>query len=199
MIDEPFSPSKRPDVAHLWKTQRERNAWLVRGSLLCCIWVYLAVSACAAFKSRWFVLLLGMCVRLCFKSGTFGSSHHLTLLGWLVCLQADLRQSSTASRLAYCAAVLAQQAAPLLATLAKASGKASGKKGKGKGKASGGSGAKAAADVAPRASVKAAAPVSRTNSSAQLDASDSKGKGKGGKRKAAAPPPENMRTTRARA
>jgi hypothetical protein len=134
-------------------------------------------------------------VWLCSKSGTFGSSHHPTLPGWLVCLQADLRQSSTASRLAYCAAVLAQQAAPLLATLVKAAGK----KGKGKGKASGGSGAKAAAEVAPRASTKAAAPVSRTNSSAQLDASDSKGKGKGGKRKAAAPPPENMRTTRARA
>jgi hypothetical protein len=30
VVDELFSPSKRPGVAYLWKSQRERSAWQVR-------------------------------------------------------------------------------------------------------------------------------------------------------------------------
>ncbi|EFN58898.1 expressed protein [Chlorella variabilis] len=139
VVDDLFSPSKRPEVSYLWKTQRERSTW-----------------------------------------------------------QADVRQASTAARLAYCAAVLAQQAAPMLATLRKARASGAKKGGKGSGKASGG--AKAAAAESRAASKAAAAassrPVSRTSSMAALEAAP--GKKEKGKRKAAAPPPENMRLTRSR-
>lgn len=30
VVDEMFSPTKRRDVAFLWKTQRERSAWQVK-------------------------------------------------------------------------------------------------------------------------------------------------------------------------
>lgn len=29
VVDDFFSPSKRPEARYLWKTQRERTAWLV--------------------------------------------------------------------------------------------------------------------------------------------------------------------------
>lgn len=32
VVDELFSPTKRREAAYLWKTQRERTAWLVRRS-----------------------------------------------------------------------------------------------------------------------------------------------------------------------
>ncbi|PSC69056.1 DDT domain-containing protein [Micractinium conductrix] len=140
VVDEMFSPTKRRDVAFLWKTQRERSAW-----------------------------------------------------------QADVRQSNTVARVAYCAAVLAQQAGPMLATLKKQSGAGSGGKGSGKRPKSAQASGKAPAAASSR-------PVSRTNSAAALDvaaaaaAASKPGKGAAaGKRKAGAPPlPDNTRATRAR-
>lgn len=117
--------------------------------------------------------------------------------------QSDLRQAATAARIAYCAAVLEQQAEPMLAALAKAGSKASGgrKGGKaGSGKAAGAGGSKAAAAAGSR-------PVSRANSTANLEAAaaEAKGSGKGNGRAAAAsgkrrapPLPDNMRQTRSR-
>ncbi|KAL4457501.1 hypothetical protein ABPG75_012366 [Micractinium tetrahymenae] len=136
VVDEVFSPTKRPDVAYLWKTQRERTAW-----------------------------------------------------------QTDLKQAATAARIAYCAAVLAQQAGPMLATLTKTAF-SGGKKGSGKGAKGGERGSGGGKGGAAAASSR---PVSRTNSAAALEAAGSGGgSGKGGKRKAAAPPADNMRVTRSR-
>lgn len=134
VVDELFSPTKRPGVTYLWKTQRERTAW-----------------------------------------------------------QTDLKQAATAARIAYCAAVLAQQAGPMLSTLSK-NAFSGGKKG-------GGKGAKAAERGSGKGGAAAAAssrPVSRTSSAAALEAAGTgSGGGKAGKRKAAAAP-ENMRVTRSR-
>ena len=44
VVDELFSPSKRPDVAYLWKSQRERSAWQVRWSGVT-LWRPLGVGA----------------------------------------------------------------------------------------------------------------------------------------------------------
>lgn len=114
-------------------------------------------------------------------------------------VQTDLRQASTAARIAYCAAVLEQAAEPMLAALSKAASKASGGKKGGKGAGGKGAGSGKGAAAGSR-------PVSRTNSVANLEAAaaaagGSKGAGKsggGGKRKAPAPLPENMRQTRSR-
>lgn len=121
----------------------------------------------------------------------------------LASLQSDLRQAATAARIAYCAAVLEQQAEPMLAALAKAGSKASGGKKGGKaaaGKAAGAGSSKAAAAAGSR-------PVSRANSTANLEAAaaEAKGSGKGSGKAAAAsgkrrapPLPDNMRQTRSR-
>lgn len=111
----------------------------------------------------------------------------------LASLQTDLKQAATAARIAYCAAVLAQQAGPMLSTLSK-NAFSGGKKG-------GGKGAKAAERGSGKGGAAAAAssrPVSRTSSAAALEAAGTgSGGGKAGKRKAAAAP-ENMRVTRSR-
>ncbi|KAL4440713.1 hypothetical protein ABPG77_000422 [Micractinium sp. CCAP 211/92] len=135
VVDEQFSPTKRPSVTFLWKTQRERTAW-----------------------------------------------------------QTDLKQAATAARIAYCAAVLAQQAGPMLATLSK-NAFSGGKKGGGKGARAGDRGSGKGSSAAAASS----RPVSRTSSAAALEAAGSgAGGGKAGKRKAAPPPAENMRVTRSR-
>ena len=44
VVDELFSPSKRPDVADLWKSQRERSAWQVRCASGEAVWRRLGVE-----------------------------------------------------------------------------------------------------------------------------------------------------------
>jgi hypothetical protein len=87
--------------------------------------------------------------------------------------QADLRQARTAARLAYCAALLSQQATPLLALLHR---RVEDKAYQGKKKEAGGKESKVV--VAPK------------------EAKKEKAKAKRGR---VEPPPENMRVTRARA
>ncbi|PRW55979.1 DDT domain-containing isoform A [Chlorella sorokiniana] len=147
VVDDLFSPTQRHEARYLWKTQRERSAWLT-----------------------------------------------------------DLRQAATAARIAYCAAVLEQQAEPMLASLAKAGGKGSGGKKGGKAAAAG----KAAAGSSKAAAAAGSRPVSRANSAANLEAAaaEGRGSGKGGGKAAAAaaasgkrrgpPLPDNMRQTRSR-